>query len=510
MKKSQIDTIPASCLILAGGRGLRLSPEKPLFTINGRPIIERVITTVVPLFKEVLLITNTPERYDYLNLPCIADQRQGCGPLMGIYSGLRKMSQDTAFVCAADMPFLDTNLIRYQYAAMNSYDIVVPWPRGVPEFLHALYGKQCLPVIQENLERNVFKIELITHRLKTLRLNREWFKKNNLISRVERGFININTIEDYRRWINPEKDASPDDITHSKKNVSPTLIKKTSPPIAPEVMGQIRRTLIRQESKYHYSLPKESYASLWAHSSRVGRIAHSLAIAEKKEAIPSLLAGLFHDTGKFSDGKYHDDDIAEEAHAARFVEKILTDSPYEQWIPTVKQAILTMYLEENQTSAIGRIVYDADNLDKLGHMGVGQFFTKGVFRRRFLGEEMIIRAGIELTYAHHAPDTLKTATGRKRAHQRKTRTFRFFTELLEEWEQLGLGTFNIRKENIAGIDCILVVPEACFCGGQLAIDSDIEDALKCRSLIVTYTCPACSTQNEISFCLPNIKGLPRK
>ena len=397
MKKFRSKKIPASCLILAGGRGLRLSPEKPLFTIDGRPIVERVVSTVAPLFQEVLIITNTPDRYGYLNLPCIPDQRQGCGPLMGIYSGLLKIRREVAFVCAADMPFLNSTLIRSQYEAMGGYDIVVPWARGVPEFLHALYGKRCLPIIQENLEENKFKIELITRRLKTLRLDQRWFKKMDLASCIETAFININTIDDYHRWFNPKKDSRPEGSPNAKKGFSSAQIKDTSQLITPEVLGQIRRTLIRQESKYHYSLPKERYASLWAHSSRVGRIAYSLAITEKEESIPALLAGLFHDTGKFAGGKYHDDDIAEEAHAVRFAEKILTGSPYKQWIPVVKKALLTMYLEVDQTSSIGRIVYDADNLDKLGHMGVAQFFTKGVFRHRFLGDEVMIRAGIELT-----------------------------------------------------------------------------------------------------------------
>ncbi len=507
---SQANTIPASCLILAGGRGQRLSPEKPLLTINGRPIIERVVSTVTPLFKEVLIITNTPDRYDYLQIPCVTDQRQGCGPLMGIYSGLRKINTDLAFVCAADMPFLDAELIRSEYEAMGTFDIVVPWPNGIPEFLHALYRKRCLPVIQESLENDIFKIEIITHRLKTLRLEHEWFQKNDFTPRIERDFTNINTIEDYRRWNVPQKDIPIHDMGDDADRSTIPFALNDTPLVATDVLKQIQRTLIRQESDYHYSLPKENWASLWAHSFRVGRIAHGLAITEKREATPALLAGLFHDTGKFSDGSYHEDNIAEEEHAVRFVEKILGTTLYERWIPVVTQAILTMYLEDEKTSDIGRIVYDADNLDKLGHMGVAQFFSKGALRRRFLGDEQIIRAGIELTYAHHAPDTLKTATGRSRARERKMRTYRFYTELLEEWEQLGLGTFNIHKENIAGIDCILVVPKACSCGGSLDIDSDIEDALKCRSLIVTYTCPACSTKNEISFCLPNIKGLPRK
>jgi uncharacterized protein len=162
------------------------------------------------------------------------------------------------------------------------------------------------------------------------------------------------------------------------------------------------------------------------------------------------------------------------------------------------------------TSDIGRAVYDADCLDKLGNIGVVQFFAKKALRRQFLDDDVLIRTSIELTYAHHAPDTLKTATGRSLAHTRKIRTRRFYTGLLEEWKELGLGAFNILEEEIAGIVCIFVVPDSCACGGQLERESDIRDSLKCRSVVVNYLCRACGLEKEFSFCLPNVRGLPQK
>jgi uncharacterized protein len=143
-------------------------------------------------------------------------------------------------------------------------------------------------------------------------------------------------------------------------------------------------------------------------------------------------------------------------------------------------------------------------------MGVAQFFAKNALRRHFLDDDMMIRASIELTYAHHAPDTLKTATGRALAEERSSTTRRFYTGLLEEWTKLGLGDFNIREEDIEGIACVLVVPRVCGCGGPLDLESDIRESVKCRSAVVKYLCTACGLESEFSFCLPNVKGLPRR
>ncbi|MFH1982369.1 MAG: HD domain-containing protein [Pseudomonadota bacterium] len=135
--------------------------------------------------------------------------------------------------------------------------------------------------------------------------------------------------------------------------------------VSQKVLEEIRRTLIEQESAYQHKSTVKSFSSLWAHSSRVGRIAHRLARAESLEPEPALLAGLLHDAGKFAQGKYHKDDIPEEENAVRFVERILSGTEYERWIPTVNQAILPMYLAAEATSAIGRAVHDADSFEML-------------------------------------------------------------------------------------------------------------------------------------------------
>lgn len=502
--------IAAACLILAGGQGKRLTPDKPFLEINNRSIIERTASVVVSLFEEVLLVTNTPEKYGFLILPLVADERKGCGPLMGIYSGLRRIKHEAAFVCAADMPFLNEELIRSQFLELNEFEIVVPCPTGKPEFLHAFYRKRCLPAIQENLDAKQFKIEVLTQCCKTLRLNREWFARKGLTERIDTAFTNINTIRDYHEWRGQAEEGRSQEKGEASRLRAGTCGLDALESNAPEVLQEIRRTLIEQETAYQHDSVEQTFSSLWTHSSRVGRIACHIAKAEGFEEGPALLAGLLHDTGKFAQGTYHEGDVPEEKNAVRFAERILSGTIYERWIPIIKEAILSTYLEGEATSDISRVVYDADCLDKLGNMGVAQFFAKKTLRRQFLDNDVMVRTSIELTYAHHAPDTLKTETGRSLARERSLRTRRFYTELLEEWKELGLGTFKIVEEDIAGIVCILVVPRDCSCGGRLELESDIRDSVKCRSVVVKYVCTECANESEFSFCLPNVNGLPQR
>jgi molybdopterin-guanine dinucleotide biosynthesis protein A/HD superfamily phosphodiesterase len=502
--------IQASCLILAGGQGKRLTPDKPLLQIDGRSVIERVADVVAALFAEVIVVTNTPEKYGFLGLAMVADERQGCGPLMGIYSGLRKIRHEVAFVCAADMPFLNEEVILAQFNELGGFDIVAPCPQRRPEFLHAVYHKRCLPAIKENLDAELFKMDMLSRRCNILLLDEGWFLHRGLMEKAELAFTNINTVEDYRSLLGQGQAGQGRDRAEAPPQPRVGFGLDALKLVTPEVLSHVRQTLIGQESAFQNKAEDGTYSSLWGHSSRVGRIAHHIAKMEGLEPEPALLAGLLHDTGKFAHGRYHEDDIPEEVTAVAYVQQVLSRTSHEQWIPIVCHAITSMYLDVDKSSDIGRVAYDADSLDKLGCMGVAQFFAKNALRRRFLDHDLVARASIELTYAHHAPDMLKTVAGRSLARERNARTRRFYADLLEEWGQLGLGAFNIVEEDIGGIICLMVVPGGCSCGGGLDIQTDIRDALKCRSVLVKYSCRQCGGESDYSFCLPNVKGLPPK
>ena len=153
--------------------------------------------------------------------------------------------------------------------------------------------------------------------------------------------------------------------------------------ILPDVLQAIRHTLVEQETRCQQQSTTGEYASVWAHSARVACIARRIAELEGWAQTPAVLAGLLHDAGKFAHGRYHANDTPEEAHAVRIVKRILTGTAYEKWLPTINEAILASYLDGEPTSNIGRTLYDADCLDKLGCLGVAQFSLKTPFDSGF-------------------------------------------------------------------------------------------------------------------------------
>ena len=146
-------------IILAGGQSRRMGRNKALLrlTPDGPTLIEQVIAAVAP-FGPIVLVTNTPDPYAFLNLPMVPDTSLGQGPLAGLYSGLEAATTRYNFVLACDMPRLQPALLRHMAALPHEYDVLVPrWtaPGGEEqlETLHAIYSKACLPAIAECLQR---------------------------------------------------------------------------------------------------------------------------------------------------------------------------------------------------------------------------------------------------------------------------------------------------------------------------------------------------------------------
>ena len=147
-----------SGVVLAGGRSTRYGKNKALVKLHGIPLIERVLGIMRPIFRRVIIITNTPDEYSYLELPMYQDIIKDLGPLGGIITGLRVIPDNAGFFVACDMPFLNQGLIRHIIEIKADFDVVVPRISGKVEALHALYGKECESKIEALINSRIYQI----------------------------------------------------------------------------------------------------------------------------------------------------------------------------------------------------------------------------------------------------------------------------------------------------------------------------------------------------------------
>jgi len=128
-------------VILAGGRNSRMGGrDKAFLRVNGETIFARTLGVLRGCFPEVIVVSNSPEKYAGFGVEVTADELPGYGPLGGLHAALGRVTMPYAFVTACDMPFLHVEPIRYLVSRLAEQDGIVPWWDGDIEPLHALYA----------------------------------------------------------------------------------------------------------------------------------------------------------------------------------------------------------------------------------------------------------------------------------------------------------------------------------------------------------------------------------
>jgi molybdenum cofactor guanylyltransferase len=186
-----------NCMILAGGMGLRLHPEKGLLNFGEHSLIHLLIEKLSPLFNSLCLIVSRKEPYTRLRVNLIEDIYPQRGPLGAIYTGL-KASQKRTFFCGCDMPFINVALVQAMMEVADNYDIVIPRFRGLPEPLHAIYSHSCIGAIEEELERGSPRIVSFFPKMSIHYMEEEVLR----IDPDGLSFFNINTPDDFSRGLN--------------------------------------------------------------------------------------------------------------------------------------------------------------------------------------------------------------------------------------------------------------------------------------------------------------------
>jgi len=143
---------PATGVILAGGEGSRLSPDKGWLEVGGRPIVERVREALAASCAQ-MLVAGPAEMGARLGLQVTEDAATGAGPLAGITGALAGAGEDLALVCAWDMPFADEalGLHMLMLAEDGGFDAVAPRTERGAEPLFAVYRDTCLDPAMELL-----------------------------------------------------------------------------------------------------------------------------------------------------------------------------------------------------------------------------------------------------------------------------------------------------------------------------------------------------------------------
>ena len=186
-----------SCIVLVGGKSVRLGRDKAVEPLGAGILLERVLSRL-SLFKRAIILVGR-EGQDFSRLPgfpkyrVIHDIYAGKGPLGGIYAGLTASTTLYNLVVAGDMPFLNNGLLNYMIKEAAGYDIAVPRFGNYFEPLHAVYSRNCLKTIETLLVND----ELIIRKLfEAVRVRYIESRDIDRFDPKHLSFFNVNTEAD--------------------------------------------------------------------------------------------------------------------------------------------------------------------------------------------------------------------------------------------------------------------------------------------------------------------------
>lgn len=247
--------------------------------------------------------------------------------------------------------------------------------------------------------------------------------------------------------------------------------------------------------------------SLWNHAIRVALVAERLGRAEGVDPIACRLVGIFHDSGKFGGGSYHQGDKAEEEWSVEILREITQNAGFDPvLIDQVEESILQLYRDDPEPTLLTKVLFDADNLDKLGTLGVANYFVKAGLRGGGISPSFLYRTTVELTYARHAPRILATESGRELARRRAPETISFYKNLLASLREDGLYDFRINKVTYDGLVIDVVAPATCDCGEKPSLRIWEIPGIKCSEIHLEHICKSCGPLHELRFCRPRLIG----
>jgi molybdenum cofactor guanylyltransferase len=194
---SNNETYPSrkiTAIILAGGKGRRMGGiDKGLVKLNGRSLIEPIISAIAPHVNELLINANRNiEEYKQFGYPVISDNDKNfLGPLAGFLAAMKVAKNEQLIFLPCDGPFLKEELLQRLIIAKedNSVEIAVAHDGNRMQPVYANLSKSLNNSLEMYLKSGQRKID-------------HWYKQHSCAlvdcSDIKDCFININTLDECR------------------------------------------------------------------------------------------------------------------------------------------------------------------------------------------------------------------------------------------------------------------------------------------------------------------------
>jgi molybdopterin-guanine dinucleotide biosynthesis protein A len=188
------DVDDVTVFVLAGGKSTRMGKDKAFLEFKGRILLARALELAAGVGQEVRIVGD-PRKFAAFGR-VIEDIYRERGPLGGIHAALKSSSTELNLMLAVDLPFVQSNFLKYLISVARETRAWVTVPRASDGLqpLCAVYRREFAKIAAQSLAQEKNKIDALFAEVDTRILEPKELSEAGFSGQM---FRNLNTPEEF-------------------------------------------------------------------------------------------------------------------------------------------------------------------------------------------------------------------------------------------------------------------------------------------------------------------------
>ena len=185
--------------VLAGGKSQRFGEDKSQVKLNGKFLIDYILSEIIDEFKEILIVSNNQIKFkNYENISLINDFKKDQGPLGGVLSAMKWAKEknnkyEWISTFPVDTPFFKKEILQKFLSEINSEESKLFFIKSnnTRHNIFGIWSIDLMKKLEDDLNEGQRKVEVWANSVGVKVINMEFINKD--------PFFNINTKEDLEK-----------------------------------------------------------------------------------------------------------------------------------------------------------------------------------------------------------------------------------------------------------------------------------------------------------------------
>ena len=186
-------------VVLAGGKSQRFGQDKSQVKLNGKILIDYILSEIIDEFKEILIVTNQSISFmSSKKITVIEDFKKGLGPLGGVLSAMKWIkdnNKEYSWISTfpVDTPFFTKKELKifYNDIKIENNKLFFIKDKNTRHNIFGLWSLDLMDQLETDLYNGERKVEIWANSIGVSTVNIEYKNIN--------PFFNINTIDDLEK-----------------------------------------------------------------------------------------------------------------------------------------------------------------------------------------------------------------------------------------------------------------------------------------------------------------------